>query len=147
MRGLGLTYSPQQLETFLSDLFEESKRFNSRQLESDWAFIYVDAKVIDLVDDSGAIKKAVHFTALGVNLECKKEFESKTLRRIWTTSARNLPCPRRNSGGYFHSERELAVKTKIIFDNLSQGKWRNPIPRFASNLAQINQFFCERFEE
>ncbi len=69
VRGLGLTYSPQQLEIFLSDLFEESKRFNSRQLEPDWAFIYVDAKVIDLVDDSGAIKKAVHFTALGVNLK------------------------------------------------------------------------------
>ena len=73
VRGLGLTYSPSQLETFLTDLFEESKRFNSRQLESDFAFIYIDAKVIDLVDDSGAIKKAVHFTALGVNLECKKE--------------------------------------------------------------------------
>jgi len=29
--------------------------------------------VIDLVDESGTIKKAVHFTALGVNLECKKE--------------------------------------------------------------------------
>jgi hypothetical protein len=50
-------------------------------------------------------------------------------------------------GGYFYSERELAVKTKIIFDNLTQGKWRNPIPRFAGNLAQINQLFCERFGE
>jgi hypothetical protein len=29
--------------------------------------------VIDLTDESGSIKKAVHFTALGVNLECKKE--------------------------------------------------------------------------
>ena len=280
VRGLGLTYSPQQLETFLSDLFEESKRFNSRQLESDWAFIYVDAKVIDLVDDSGAIKKAVHFTALGINLECKKElllstsfFGSESLE-LWKKVIVNLKnrgvtrvlmlitddfaglnkmvssllpscdhqlclvhlmrnlkknlskklyeefgnllqeiylsgsfeaasiklnsfienqikpesssyakylkerlenylaftkypnqlrsvirstnaveginnaieIARRNSGGYFHSERELAVKTKIIFDNLSQGKWRNPIPRFASNLAQINQLFCERFE-
>lgn len=35
VRGLGLTYSPSQLEVFLTDLFEESKRFNSRQLESD----------------------------------------------------------------------------------------------------------------
>ena len=41
--------------------------------EPDFAFIYIDAKVIDLVDESGDIKKAVHFTALGVNLECKKE--------------------------------------------------------------------------
>jgi hypothetical protein len=55
--------------------------------------------------------------------------------------------PEETQGGYFHSERELAVKTKIIFDNLTQGKWRNPIPRFAGNLAQINQLFCERFGE
>ena len=281
VRGLGLTYSPLQLETFLSDLFEESKRFNSRQLEPDWAFIYIDAKVIDLVDESGSIKKAVHFTALGVNLECKKElllsvsfFGSESLE-LWKKVIVNLKnrgvtrvlmlitddfaglnkmansllpscdhqlclvhlmrnlkknlsqklyeefgqllqeiylagsfeaasiklnsfiethiktesssyakylkerlenylaftkypnqlrsvirstnaveginnaieIARRNSGGYFHSERELAVKTKIIFDNLTQGKWKNPIPRFAGNLAQINQLFCERFGE
>lgn len=281
VRGLGLTYSPSQLETFLTDLFEESKRFNSRQLESDFAFIYIDAKVIDLVDDSGAIKKAVHFTALGVNLECKKElllsvsfFGSESLE-LWKKVIVNLKnrgvtrvlmlitddftglnklasgllpsCDhqlclvhlmrnlkknlsqklyeefgnllqeiylaasfeaasiklnsfienhlksenssyakylkerlenylaftkypnqlrpvirstnaveginnaieivRRNSGGYFHSERELAVKTKIIFDNLTQTKWKNPIPRFAGNLTQINQLFQERFGE
>ena len=58
-----------------------------------------------------------------------------------------IEIARRNSGGYFHSERELAVKMKIIFDNLAGGKWRNPIPRYAGNLAQINQIFCERFEE
>ena len=281
VRGLGLTYSPQQLEVFLSDLFEESKRFNSRQLESDWAFIYVDAKVIDLVDEGGSIKKAVHFTALGVNLECKKElllsasffgsesldlwkkvivnlknrgvtrvlmlitddfsglnkmassllpacdhqlclvhlmrnlkknlsqklyedfgqvlqeiylagsFEAASIKLnsfienhlktenssyakylkerlenylaftkypnqlrpvIRSTNAveginNAIEITRRNSGGYFHSERELAVKTKIIFDNLTQGKWRNPIPRFAGNLAQINQIFGDRFGE
>ena len=56
-----------------------------------------------------------------------------------------IEIARRNSGGYFHSERELAVKIKIIFDNLTQGKWRNPIPRFVGNLAQINQLFYERF--
>ena len=281
VRGFGLTYSPSQLETFLTDLFEESKRFNSRQLEPDWAFIYVDAKVIDLADEGGAIKKAVHFTALGVNMECKKElllsasfFGSESLE-LWKKVIVNLKnrgvtrvlmlitddfsglnkmassllpncdhqlclvhlmrnlkknlsqklyeefgnllqeiylagsfeaasiklnsfienhlktenssyakylkerlenylaftkypnqlrpiirstnaveginnaieIARRNSGGYFHSERELAVKTKIIFDNLTQGKWRNPIPRFAGSLAQINQLFYERFGE
>mgnify|MGYP003418598581 FL=1 len=281
VRSLGLTYSPQQLETFLADLFEESKRFNARQLDADFAFIYIDAKVIDLVDESGAIKKAVHFTVLGVNMECRKElllsisfFGSESLD-LWKKVIMNLKnrgltrvlmlitddfsglnkmassllpncdhqlclvhlmrnlkknlsaklyedfgqllqeiylsgsfeaasiklnsfiennikpesssyakylkerlenylvftkypsqlrpvirstnaaeginnaieIARRNSGGYFHSERELAVKMKIIFDNLAGGKWRNPIPRYAGNLAQINQIFCERFEE
>jgi putative transposase len=280
VRGLGLTYSPKQLETFLADLFEESKRFNARQLDADLAFLYIDAKVIDLADEGGAIKKAVHFTALGVNMECKKElllsisfFGSESLD-LWKKVIMNLKnrgltrvlmlitddfsglnkmasgllpscdhqlclvhlmrnlkknlsqklyedfglllqeiylagsfeaasiklssfiennikpesssyakylkerlenylvftkypaqlrpvirstnaveginnaieIARRNSGGYFHSEREMAVKMKIIFDNLAGGKWRNPIPRYAGNLTQINQIFCERFE-
>lgn len=281
VRSLGLSYSPQQLESLLSDLFDEAKRFNSRQLEADWAFVYCDAKVIDMNDDGGAIKRAVHFTVIGVNLECRKELllsisffgsesldlwkkvivnlknrgltrvlmlitddfsglnklasgllpsvdhqlclvhlmrnlkknlsqklyeefgqvlqeiylagsfesaysklttfieekvksENKTYGNYLKERAENylhftkypngvkpairstnaveginnaIEIARRNSGGYFHSERELAIKTKIIFDNLTQGKWRNPIPRFAGNLAQINQIFCERFGE
>jgi transposase-like protein len=57
-----------------------------------------------------------------------------------------IETTRRNSGGYFHSEREMAVKMKIIFDNLAKTKWLNPIPKFAANLAQINHMFFERFE-
>jgi transposase-like protein len=57
-----------------------------------------------------------------------------------------IETTRRNSGGYFHSEREMAIKMKIIFDNLAKTKWSNPIPKFAANLAQINHMFFERFE-
>jgi len=278
--ALGLPYSREQVELVLNDLFEESKKFNSRQLVSDWAFVYVDAKVIDMVEESGAIKKAMHFTVVGVDMNCKKElllscvfFGSESLE-MWKKIITNLKnrglcrvlmfitddfsglnkllsqmlpntdhqlclvhlmrnlkgnldkniyeeffnlmqeiylCPsfesaysklvnfieekvkkdhgfyanylkervdnylaftkypqslrpmirttnaveginnaiettRRNSGGYFHSEREMAIKMKIIFDNLAKTKWLNPIPKFAANLAQINHMFFERFE-
>lgn len=262
------------------DSLEESKKFNSRQLVSDWAFVYVDAKVIDMAEEAGSIKKAVHFTVVGMDMNCKKElllsitfFGSESLE-MWKKVITNLKnrglcrvlmfitddfsglnklllqmlpntdhqlclvhllrnlkgnldknlyeefsnlmqeiylCPsfesaysklvnfieekvkkdhgfyanylkdrvnnylaftkypqglrpmirttnaveginnaieitRRNSGGYFHSEREMAIKMKIIFDNLAKTKWLNPIPKFAANLAQINHMFFERFE-
>ena len=57
-----------------------------------------------------------------------------------------IEIARRNSGGYFHSEKELMVKLKITFDNMARTKWANPIPRFAGSLSQIHQMFCERFE-
>lgn len=282
VRGLGISYSPKQIESLLSDLFEEAKRFNSRQLEPDWSFIYCDAKVTDLMDEeSGSIKKAVHFTVIGVNLECKKElllsttfFGSESLD-LWKKVIVNLKnrgltrvlmlitddftglnklissllpgvdhqlclvhlirnlkknlskeiyeefgsllqeiylCPsfesaysrltkfieekikpenktygnylsertenylkftnypnsikpvirstnaveginnaieiaRRNSGGYFHSEREITVKLKMIFDSMAKHKWHLPIPKFAAVIQQINQMFRERFGE
>ena len=280
VRSLDLPYCPKQLESLLNDLFEESKRFNSRQLEPDWAFIYCDAKVIDMVDEGGHVKKGVNFTVIGVNMECKKElllsisfFGSESLDlwkkvivnlknrgltrvlmlitddfsglnkmassllpgcdhqlclvhlmrnlkknlsqklyeefgsllqeiylsgsfdaakikltsfiedkiRLESSSYANylkeraenylffakypnslrpvirstnaveginnaIEIARRNSGGYFHSERELAVKMKIIFDNLAKTKWVNPIPKYAAHLSQINQMFFERFE-
>jgi hypothetical protein len=40
----------------------------------------------------------------------------------------------------------MAIKMKIIFDNLAKTKWSNPIPKFAANLAQINHMFFERLE-
>lgn len=278
--ALGLPYSKDQVEIVLNELFEESKKFNSRQLVSDWAFVYVDAKVIDMVEEAGGIKKAMHFTVIGVDMSCKKElllsavfFGSESLEMwkkvitnlknrglcrvlmfitddfsglnkllsqmlpstdhqlclvhlmrnlkgnldknlyeefsnlmqeiylcssfesaysklvnfieekvkkdhgfyatylkervnnylaftkypqglramIRTTNAveginNAIETTRRNSGGYFHSEREMAIKMKIIFDNLAKTKWLNPIPKFAANLAQINHMFFERFE-
>ena len=73
LRSLDLPYSPAQTEIILDELFAEAKKYNARQLESDWFFVYMDAKVIDMIDDSGHVKKAVHFLALGINTEMKKE--------------------------------------------------------------------------
>lgn len=96
VNALGLPHSKEQVELVLNDLFEESKKFNARQLESDWAFVYVDAKVIDMAEDSGSIKKAVHFTVVGVDMNCKKElllsinfFGSESLE-LWKKVITNL---------------------------------------------------------
>lgn len=280
LRNLNLPYSEKQTEILLDDLFTEAKKYNQRQLDSDWFFIYVDAKVIDMADDTGHIKKAVHFLALGVNTQMKKEilssetffgnesldlwrkviqnlknrgltrvlmfisddfsglnkivtsllpgtdhqlclvhamrnaqknFDEKTygefkqmlqevylcgsfedayskfnkflennLAKNYSSNAKYLKeradnylafakypmalrplirstnaveginnaieMARRASGGYFHSEREIAVKLKIVFDNLTKTKWYNPIPKFKANLNQVSQMFFERFE-
>ena len=278
-RSLDLPYSPAQTEIILDELFAEAKKYNQRQLESDYAFVYIDAKVIDILDETGHIKKAVHFLALGVNMEMKKEillsesffgnesldlwrkvlqnlknrgltrvlmlitddfsglnkminsllpnsdhqlclvhlsrnakknFDQKTYEEfkqllddlyrlgsfedaysrfklflennlqnyssyakyltervenylafmkypknirqmIRSTNAveginNAVEIARRASGGYFHSEREIAVKLKIVFDNLMKGKWKNSVPKFKASLREISQMFFERFE-
>ena len=255
-RSLDLHYSPAQKEIILDELFAEAKKYNQRQLESDYAFVYIDAKVIDILDETGHIKKAVHFLALGVNMEMKKEillsesfFGNESLD-LWRKVLQNLKnrgltrvlmlitddfsglnkminsllpnsdhqlclvhlyrlgsfedaysrfklflennlqnyssyakyltervenylafmkypknirqmirstnaveginnaveIARRASGGYFHSEREIAVKLKIVFDNLMKGKWKNSVPKFKASLCEISQMFFERFE-
>lgn len=278
-RSLDLPYSQAQTEIILDELFTEARKYNQRQLESDYAFVYMDAKVIDLLDETGHIKKAVHFLALGVNMEMKKEillsesffgnesldlwrkvlqnlknrgltrvlmlitddfsglnkminsllpntdhqlclvhlarnakknFDQKTYEEfkqllddlyrlgsfddaysrfklflennlkeysfykkyleertnnylafmkypknirsmIRSTNAveginNAMEITRRTSGGYFHSEREIAVKLKIVFDNLMRGKWKNSVPKFKACLCEISQMFFERFE-
>ncbi|MSP33823.1 MAG: hypothetical protein EXR06_02835, partial [Rickettsiales bacterium] len=60
-RSLDLPYSPAQTEIILDEIFAEAKKYNQRQLESDYAFVYMDAKVIDIVAEDGHVKKAMHF--------------------------------------------------------------------------------------
>lgn len=280
VRSLGLTYSQKQIDSILDDLFIESKKYNERQLDSDWLFVYIDAKVIDMADDSGHIKKAMQYTAIGINMECKKEmllstsffgnesidlwkkvinnlknrgltrvlmlttddfsglnkmissllpncdhqlclvhlmrnakknfdnkvyelfiqfiskiylsgsfddaydkfnkFIDETIEKDHKSYAKYLrervknyvaftkypndikplirttnpvegvnnaiEITKRASGGYFHSEREINIKMKIIFDNLRNAKWKNPVPKIKGNFSQLNQMFFKRFE-
>jgi len=52
---------------------------------------------------------------------------------------------KRCSGGIFHSEREFAVKLKIMTDSLHL-KWRNPSPRFKEHLHELHRLFSLTFE-
>ncbi len=56
-----------------------------------------------------------------------------------------LKLPGRIQGGISTRKQEIAIKIKIIFENLAKTKWLNPIPKFVANLAQINQMLFERF--
>lgn len=54
---------------------------------------------------------------------------------------------RRNSGGHFHSEREVKIKMKILFDQLYRSKWSKPHPTLVSYLQHLTQSFRKRFEQ
>lgn len=280
VRNLGLGYSQKQIDLILDDLFIEAKKYNERQLDSDWLFLYADAKVIDMADESSSIKKAINFTVVGINMDGKKEmllstsffgnenidlwkkviinlknrgltrtlmlitddfsglnkitnsllpnsdhqlcivhlmrnakknldnetyeefkqliseiylsgsfddaynkfnkFLDEKLKNKYSSYAKYLKTraenylaftnypndikplirstnaveginnaieiTKRNSGGYFHSEKEINIKLKIIFDNLRNSKWQHPVPKIKGNLPALNQMFFERFE-
>lgn len=78
MQALGLSYAPEQLEALLEEIYQEAKAFFSRPLQPDWLFVFIDAKIIQLKDDQGQVKKAVHFLLIGISLEGQKELLTAT---------------------------------------------------------------------
>ena len=54
---------------------------------------------------------------------------------------------KRNAGGHFHSQKELAIKMNIVIEQLHQKKWKKPIAKFKANLYELNQVFINRFEK
>jgi putative transposase len=73
LQGLGLGYSPEQVEQLLEELHQEAKNFFSRPLGPDWLCLFIDAKIIELKDEHEQVKKAVHFLVVGIGLDGKKE--------------------------------------------------------------------------
>lgn len=53
---------------------------------------------------------------------------------------------KRNAGGHFHSEREAAVKMKLLIDQLHQTRWKHQIRRISGCLQDLAQMFQKRFE-
>lgn len=54
---------------------------------------------------------------------------------------------RRNAGGHFHSEREAAVKMKLLIDELHQTRWKQQPRRLAASLQDMAHLFQKRFEQ
>ena len=78
LQALGLGYSPEQVEQLLEELHQEAKSFFTRPLAPDWLCLFVDAKLIELKDDHDQVKQAVHFLAIGIGLDGKKEVLTAT---------------------------------------------------------------------
>lgn len=78
LQALGLGYSAEQVEQLLEELHQEAKGFFCRPLAPDWLCVFIDAKLIDLKDEHNQVKQAVHFLALGIGLDGKKEVLSAT---------------------------------------------------------------------
>lgn len=53
---------------------------------------------------------------------------------------------RRNAGGHFHTQREVAIKMKILIDRLTQRKWAKPHPMIMYYRSALTRMFKQRFE-
>ncbi|NKB23429.1 MAG: hypothetical protein GKR87_14430 [Kiritimatiellae bacterium] len=71
--GDGAGVLPKQLDNLLSELYEQAKTFNNRALDVDWLFLYIEDKVLHLVDEKGTVDNAVHFMVIGVSMDARKE--------------------------------------------------------------------------
>ena len=76
IKALNLPYRPDELDQLILEIQEEANLFFSRQLSCDWLTIFIDAKCIDMINESKKVHQAVVFTVVGVNTECKKEIIS-----------------------------------------------------------------------
>lgn len=73
VRRLGLPYTPEELEEILQTLEREGREYLQRPLASDYLMVLMDAKVLYVRDEQGHLVKSHVLTALGVNLEGRKE--------------------------------------------------------------------------
>ena len=73
VRRLGLPYTPEELEEILQTLEREGREYLQRPLASDYLLVLMDAKVLYVRDEQGHLVKSHVLTALGVNLEGRKE--------------------------------------------------------------------------
>lgn len=279
LKTMGLTYSPEELNELLCELYNEAKEYNSRPLNSDYMFLFIDAKVLYLRDEQNILRKGVNYLVVGVDMRAQKEILlnkifwqrentdtwrkvlvdlknrgltrvlsimtddfsgltkliaglfpqsdhqlctvhllrnayrqlnkddyqifKQTMREICSGSSyqtaldkflnlceqlrkkypsfikhieeraenylafthyphaiwghirstnpaeginNQIETIKRNSGGHFHTEREITIKTWIISTNLQQTKWKHPSVRFKANLPQLIALFYQKFE-
>ena len=78
LHALGLGFSPEQVERLLEELHQEAKSFFTRPLGPDWLCLFIDAKLVELKDEHDVVKQAVHFLAIGIGLDGKKEILTAT---------------------------------------------------------------------
>ena len=73
LNSMGLTYSPEELDELLNELYNEAKEYNSRPLAADYMFLFIDAKVLYLRDAKGVLSKGVNYIVVGVGMNARKE--------------------------------------------------------------------------
>ena len=73
VRRLGLPDTPEELEEIVLTLEREGREYLQRPLAADDLRVLMEAKVIHVRDEQGQLVKSHVLTALGVNLEGRKE--------------------------------------------------------------------------
>ncbi len=69
---LGLPYSKDAVDMIAENLYNHAKTINSRQLACDYIAVFIDAKIVDVKDDSNVLKKGVLFTVVGSDTNALK---------------------------------------------------------------------------
>jgi len=72
IRNMQLPLSPGFIDELVSRLSQEFQDYVSREIDSDWLVVYIDAKEVEVKEDK-KVKKMVLVTGVGVNMEGEKE--------------------------------------------------------------------------
>jgi len=134
-RRFGACFNDQELEQILDESYEEAQNINKVPLESDYHFLYLDAKVIDIKlpiilkiednfsSDNSAQKneteqkykvvRAIHFLVVGIDKEGRKSL----LFADYYQGNENLDCWRRTFNNL--RDRGLSRVSCIVTDDFS----------------------------
>jgi putative transposase len=79
-----------------------------------------------------------------------KKYPEEIRKYIYTTNAceninRQLEEKRIRSGGYFQSKEVVDINFYLIWENLREGRWKNPVINLKANEYEILQLFNLRF--
>ena len=72
IRGLELPVNESTIKEIIEENAKEFREYVNRDLESDWLVVFMDVKIIYVKEDK-KVKKMVIYTAVGVNMEGRKE--------------------------------------------------------------------------
>lgn len=72
LRKLGLSYNQEKMEMIKKELLREVKEFKSREIESNWFAIFIDAYETEIRENS-RVRKAQVYAVIGIDLGGKKD--------------------------------------------------------------------------
>jgi len=103
-------------------------------------------KLCDYLDNSGYKSWSKHLRERIDNYTASLHYPEEIQKHIKSTNTveginNDIEIYKRNSGGYFHSQRDLMVKMRIMINH----KWKKPIPIFKTKIFQINNIFKKQF--
>ena len=104
----------------------------------------------EYLDNAGYKSWSKHLRKRIDNYTASLHYPEEIQKHIKSTNSveginNDIEIYKRNSGGYFHSTRDLMVKMKIMLDHKYQNKWKKPLAIFKHKIYEINQIFLKQF--
>ena len=91
LKGMGMSYSPEEMEKIKEDILIEFRQWNKRPIPHDLIALYIDAYESPVGYD-GEVKKTSTFTAIGMDFNGRKDvygiytFAGRENKEFWTTA-------------------------------------------------------------